>query len=141
MDKTFVRLVVVYAPALALLTAFLEWIEYRYLLRQVSGGWLMAIIATMFVVLGIWLGLRLSERTSESSFTLNTAGLDSLGISPREHRVLELIADGQSNKEIARTLDISPNTVKTHVAKVFTKLEVSRRTEAVNKSRLLRLIP
>ena len=55
--------------------------------------------------------------------------------------MLERLAAGQSNKEIARTLGVSPNTVKTHAARLFAKLEVSRRTQAVRKARDLRLLP
>ena len=64
-----------------------------------------------------------------------------MGITEREYAVLELLATGQANKEIARELDVSPNTVKTHVSRLYEKLEVGRRTQAVQKARMLRLIP
>ena len=65
----------------------------------------------------------------------------SLGLTGQEMKVLEKLAEGQSNKEIARILGLSPNTVKTHIANLFAKLEVARRTEAVAKARDLHLIP
>lgn len=59
----------------------------------------------------------------------------------QEIKVLERLAAGRSNKEIARDLGLSPNTVKTHVGNLYAKLEVSRRTQAVGKARELSLIP
>ncbi len=56
-------------------------------------------------------------------------------------RVLDQIAAGLSNKEIARALGLSPNTVKTHVSNIFAKLGVRRRTEAIGKAHDLLLIP
>jgi ATP/maltotriose-dependent transcriptional regulator MalT len=66
---------------------------------------------------------------------------ETLGISSRELEVLALLAAGASNKEIARRLEVSPNTVKTHVTKLFAKLEASRRTEAIQRARELGIIP
>jgi len=74
-------------------------------------------------------------------FLLNEAELNRLGISKREHDVLELMAKGLSNKEIADKLFVSLNTVKTHSSNLFLKLEVSRRTQAVQRGKELRLIP
>ncbi len=51
-------------------------------------------------------------------------------LSPREHHILHLLADGQSNKETARGLGIAPETVKTHVSKIFTKLGAQNRAQA-----------
>jgi DNA-binding NarL/FixJ family response regulator len=56
---------------------------------------------------------------------------DTYGLSDREIEVLQLLADGMSNKEIAAKLYISTQTVKTHIAHIFDKLGVSDRTEAV----------
>jgi ATP/maltotriose-dependent transcriptional regulator MalT len=74
-------------------------------------------------------------------FTGNPEARSALKLSPRELAVLEALAAGQSNKEIARTLDVSPNTVKTHIANLFAKLEVSRRTEAIARARALGIMP
>jgi DNA-binding CsgD family transcriptional regulator len=52
-----------------------------------------------------------------------------------------MLASGRSNKELARALEISPNTVKTHLARVYEKLEVQRRVQAIEKARWLALIP
>ncbi|MGB0513402.1 MAG: response regulator transcription factor [Wenzhouxiangellaceae bacterium] len=134
------RTILIYALVLVAAAVALEWLEYRYLLRSVPLAGVIAVIAVAFAALGIWVGLRLSRRHAPGPFEVNRAALASLGISEREYAVLERLAAGRSNKEIARELSISPNTVKTHVANLYTKLEVSKRTEAANVARELGLI-
>jgi DNA-binding CsgD family transcriptional regulator len=99
------------------------------------------LVALAFVGLGIWAGVRLTPRSPAAAFVRNDAAIRSLGLSPRECEILELLASGQSNKELARTLGISPNTVKTHIARVFEKLDVQKRVSAIEKARWLAIIP
>ena len=136
------RTILIYALALALGAALLQWLEYRYLTRLYSTEIYILLLATGFVGLGVWAGRRMtpSARTGEP-FERNEAAIRSLGLSPRECEILEMLASGQSNKELARTLAISPNTVKTHIARVYGKLEVERRVQAIEKARWLALIP
>lgn len=133
--------VLLYALALVAAAVALEWLEYRYLMRGMPLTAFIAIVAVAFVALGVWVGVIVARRRAPGPFEVNRAALDSLKISEREYGVLERLAAGQSNKEIARELGISPNTVKTHVANLYAKLSVSKRTEAVNASRELGLIP
>jgi DNA-binding CsgD family transcriptional regulator len=136
------RLVILYAIALALAVAALEWLEYRYVTRVFSTEIYIVLLATGFAALGLWAGHRLTrKRTPEPGFARNDAAVRSLGLTPRECEILELLAAGQSTKELARQLGISPNTAKTHLASVYQKLEVQRRTQAVHKARELALIP
>ena len=95
----------------------------------------------VFAALGGWAGWRLTHRKDAGGFQKNDAAIRSLGISAREFETLELLANGLSNKEIARELGVSPNTVKTHLARLYEKLGAARRTEAVGKARDLALIP
>jgi len=136
-----VRVVVPYALGLGLLATVLSWLEYRYLARAFSFEIYLALVAAGSIVLGAWLGRRLTPRRPGAPFERNQAAIRSLGLSPREVDVLDRLAAGESNKEIARRLGISPNTVKTHVARVYEKLAVERRIQAVEKARLLALIP
>jgi ATP/maltotriose-dependent transcriptional regulator MalT len=94
-----------------------------------------------FIALGVWAGRKLTSAPARSQFVRNDAAIRSLGLSPRECDILGLLASGQSNKEMARTLAISPNTVKTHLARVYSKLGVERRVQAIEKARWLALIP
>lgn len=130
-----------YALLLALGTAVLQWLDYQRIARANTGEIYIALIAGGFLVLGILLGGRLLARRAPAPFEGNPAAQASLGISARELTVLRALAAGQSNKEIAATLGVSPNTVKTHVARLFEKLGASRRTDAINRARELGIIP
>lgn len=135
------RTLLLYALAIALAVGALQWLEYRYVMRAFSTEIYVAILAAGFVALGLWAGMRLTPRPAAPGFARNEAAIRSLGLSPRECEILELLASGQSNKELARTLGISPNTVKTHVARVYEKLEAPNRIRAIEKVRWLALIP
>ena len=132
--------VIVYALALAAGAFVLQWLEYKYLARAFAPEIYVGLIALGFTALGVWVGHRMTPKTVSPTFERNDAAMKSLGVTERELGVLELLAAGRSNKEIARALDISPNTVKTHIANLFQKLEVERRTQAIQKARELYLI-
>lgn len=135
------RLILLYAGALAIGAFALQWLEYQYLTRVFASEIYLLLIAALFTALGAWAALKLARPKAAVAFTRNDAAIKSLGLSAREFEVLELLADGQSNKEIARSLDVSPNTVKTHLANLYGKLEASSRLQAVTKARDLGLIP
>ena len=135
------QVVILYAVALAAGAALLEWLQFRYVTRVFSTETYIALLATGFVALGIWVGRRLTPQPRAAEFARNEAAIRSLGLTPRECEILGLLATGQSNKEMARALAISPNTVKTHIANVFAKLQVERRVQAIEKARWLTLIP
>jgi NarL family two-component system response regulator LiaR len=135
------RIVLIYGALLALGVFGLQWLEYRYLVRTYTTEVYVVLVALAFMGLGVWVGARLFRRARPAAFEPNTRAQAALGISGRELEVLALLASGRTNKEIARRLAVSPNTVKTHVAKLYGKLEVRRRTEAVLRARELGMIP
>lgn len=135
------RLIILYAIALAAGAFLLQWLQYKYFARQFSVEIYVVLIALGFAALGIWTGLRLARRPAPATFEKNTAAIASLGLTNREQEVLGLLAAGKSNKEIAQKLGVSPNTIKTQVASLYQKLEVQRRTQAIQKARELALIP
>jgi DNA-binding NarL/FixJ family response regulator len=135
------RVVILYALGLAAGAFLLQWLQYNYLVRIFSTEIYIGLIAVAFAGLGVWAGMRLARRPASATFEKNTAAIAALGITLREQEVLALLASGKSNKEIAYKLGISPNTVKTQVASLYQKLEVQRRTQAVQKARELALIP
>ena len=135
------RTIIPYALALALAAAGLDWLAYRYTTRLFSTEIYIAVIAVSFAALGVWAGRKLTPAPTAGPFERNHAAIRSLGLTGRECEILELLASGQSNKELARRLGISPNTVKTHVARLYGKLEVRKRVDAIEKARWLALIP
>lgn len=134
------RFAILYAVALALIAAGLQWLQVNYLVRAFSTELYIGLVAIVFIAIGIWAGAQLTRKAPAGPFQRNDAAIHSLGLTPRECEILGLLASGQSNKELARTLGISPNTVKTHIARVFEKLGVDGRIPAIEKARFLAII-
>ena len=141
------KTIILYAAALAVLVFVLKMLEYRYFVRDLSLEFYLGLVAVMFTGLGVWAGFKLTRKkpvvieVPVRSFVLDENTLSQLTISKREYEVLELIAKGFSNQEIADKLFVSLNTVKTHTSNLFVKLDVKRRTQAIEKAQSLRLIP
>ena len=133
--------ILVYAIALTLAVFALEWLQYQYFARRFGLEIFAGLLAVGFCGLGIWVGTRLTPSPRPEIFERNDAAIRALGISDREYDVLVQLAAGTSNKEIARKLGISPNTIKTHLARLFEKLGVSRRMQAVEKAKQLEILP
>jgi DNA-binding CsgD family transcriptional regulator len=138
------RTILVYGLAIAAFVFVLQYLEYRLLIRDLSTEFYVGTIAVLFTGLGIWVGLRLTiekKAAQEVLFIINETELVRLGISKREQEVLALMAQGLSNQEIGDKLFVSLNTIKTHTSNLFLKLEVNRRTQAVQKAKQFKLIP
>lgn len=135
------RLITLYGMALAGGAMLLEWLDYKHVVRAYSTEFYVVVVAVLFALLGIWVGNRLTARRLSPGFERNDAAISALGISAREVEVLVMLAAGHANKVIARQLAISPNTVKTHVARLYEKLEVGSRTQAIGKARDLHILP
>lgn len=135
------KTILIYALALTAAVFLLEWLEFQYLARRFGLEIFITLVAVGFGALGIWVGMRLTPQAKPARFERNDAALKSLGITEREYEVLEKLAAGESNKEIARSLGVSPNTIKTHLARLFDKLDVSRRVQAIDKAKQLELLP
>jgi two-component system, NarL family, response regulator LiaR len=140
---TLRKSIIVYGIAMAGLIGLLKFIEYRFLVRDLSLELYLGLVAVIFVVLGVWIGRRLTRvkvLVPESEFTVDDAELKRLGITKREYEVLGLIAQGLSNQEIADRLFVSMSTVKTHTSNLFLKLNASRRTQALQRAKELRIL-
>lgn len=135
------RTILLYALGLAAAVAALQGLEHRYVLRSFSTDIYIALLAIGFTGLGLWAGYRLTPGAPAAAFERNDAAVRSLGMTARESEILALLASGRSNKELARALGISPNTVKTHLARLYEKLEARNRVQAIEKARRLAIIP
>jgi DNA-binding CsgD family transcriptional regulator len=133
--------VAAYGALLAAGTLALQWLDYQRLARVQSLEVYLFLVALGFLVLGVVVGVRVFAPPAPRPFDGNPQAAAALGLSERELQVLAELAAGHANKEIAARLHVSPNTVKTHVARLFEKLEAKRRTEAIRKARELGLVP
>ena len=141
MGRQMLKTILIYGALLAAGAFGLQWLQYRYLVHAYPQEAYLALIALSFLGLGVSIGARVFRRATHTEpFAANTQVQQTLGISEREMEVLKLLANGRSNKEIAGDLDVSPNTVKTHIARLFEKLEVRRRTEAILRARELGML-
>ena len=154
------RQLFIYGSALAALLFLLKWLEFRFIIVDHAFEIYITLIALLFTGLGTWLALKLVKPKTETKietiiiekevfktapiangeFILNAREKEKLGLSNRELEVLQLMAEGWSNQEIANKLFLSLNTVKTHSSRLFEKLEVRRRIQAVEKAKRLQLI-
>ncbi len=141
LDPAALRFAAITGLVLALGAAALSWVNLQHSVRLLPTELYVIVIAIFFTVLGAWVGRSLTARAPKAAFTRNDAALASLGITAREYEVLTHIAGGRTNKEIAREMGVSPNTIKTQAASLFAKLDAARRTDAVGKARALSLIP
>lgn len=132
--------ILLYAAALALGAAALQWLEFQRFARLQPEALAVGLIAAAFLGLGLYLGARLFG-PAPAAAPGNPAAQAELGISGRELEVLQELAAGRSNKEIAQRLNISPNTIKTHTARLYEKLGAKRRTEAIARARALKILP
>lgn len=144
---------ILYGISLALLLFLMKWLEFRFMVINHTLEIYIGLIAIIFTALGIWLALKLTKPkketiiiekeiyVSDAEFIQDRNQLEKLNLSKREMEVLELIAQGCSNQEIASQLFVSLPTIKSHSSKLFEKLDVNRRTQAVEKAKRLKLIP
>lgn len=138
------KIILLYGGAMAVLVGVLKYFEYSFFVKDLSIEIYVGAIALLFTTLGIWAGRKLTRTkviVTDPNFVLDSQQLERLGISKREYEVLQLIAEGMSNQEIAEKLFLSLPTVKTHSSNLFLKLNVRRRTEAIKKAKELMLLP
>jgi|ERR1044071_9227124 DNA-binding CsgD family transcriptional regulator len=144
------RQIVLWGAAGGILIALLQMIEYKNFIHEYPSSVYGILVALIFTAVGIYLGLKwtrprevvvVKEVRGGGPFTLDEAKLREVGLTQREHEILALIAEGLSNREIGERLFVSENTVKTHSSRLFEKMQVSRRVQAVQKGKELGLIP
>lgn len=146
--------IVLYGISLAIVLLLLNWLKFRFIIIDHAFEMYAGAIAVIFTGLGIWLAIQLSKPKiqtvtiekevyikRDNPFILNEKEIEKLGLSKRELEVLQLMAEGLSNQEIGDRLFVSLNTVKTHSSNVLEKLDVKRRTQAVEKAKRLQIIP
>ncbi|OQP57567.1 helix-turn-helix transcriptional regulator [Niastella populi] len=150
---------ILYGACMAILLFLLKWLQFRFVIIDHALEIYVGAIAIIFTGLGIWLALKLARpkvktvvvekevyitpvaAANGNGVIASEEALVNPGLSKRELEVLQLIAEGLSNQEIAARLFVSLNTIKTHSSRIFEKLDVKRRTQAIEKAKRLNLIP
>lgn len=149
--KSYQR-ILLYGMVLAALVFFLKWVQWNFLIVDNAIDIYIGIIAVLFLALGVWIASQVIKPKiviveqkvalpAVSTFAINEEVIKRLSISKREYEVLQLLASGCSNAEVAAELFVSLSTVKTHVSNLFQKLDVKNRTRAIGKAKELKIIP
>ena len=128
---------------MALLVIILQYFEYRYFIGQLSQKFYISLVASIFTIMGIWVGLTIVKNKSDEEQATDKIGPQALqdsNLNNREFEILKLISSGCTNQEIANRLFIALPTVKTHASNLYSKLDVKNRTQAVAKAQSLGII-
>lgn len=120
------------------LMALLYLSKYAIFLRDMEDEIMLVIIAVLFIGFGVVISQLIKGRKVPEG--IDEKQISNLGISQREYDVLNLMAEGKSNGQIADLLYISESTVKTHVSNLLVKLDAERRTEAVQLAKQRHII-
>lgn len=145
--------ITLYGLLLAILVFVLKWLQWKFLIVDNSLDIYVGLIAVFFTILGVWIATQLVKTKVQTviiekeitvnptgAFTVNETELKKLNLSSREYEVLQLVAKGYSNSDIAESLFLSLSTIKTHVSNLFTKMDVKSRTQAIEKAKRLKII-
>lgn len=146
--------IILYAFFLAIMVLTLKWLQWKFLISEQSLEIYIGLIAVFFTALGIWVATQLTKTKVQTVIVekeilvqvpspqqLDEKALEQLNLSKREYEVLQLLAQGNSNNDIANQLFLSLSTVKTHVSNLLLKMDVKSRTQVIEKAQKLRIIP
>ena len=147
------RHIILYGLILAILVFILKWLQWKFLIVDNAIDIYIGLVAVFFTVLGIWVATQLVKPKVQTvivekevfvaqpeEFTINETELKKLNLSSREYEVLQLLAKGHSNTDIAESLFLSLSTIKTHVSNLYLKMDVKSRTQAIDKAKRLKII-
>lgn len=151
------RYLILYGALLAFLVFLLKWLQWKFLIVDNSIEIYIGLIAVFFTILGIWVATQLVKPKVETitetviiekeiyiprpeDFSVNQKELEKLNLSTREYEILQLLARGYSNADVAGKLFLSLSTIKTHVSNLYLKMDVKSRTQAIEKAKRLKII-
>ncbi len=99
-----------------------------------------SVVAVIFFVIGSFINKRTFQKEIRKHKTIDHQKIKDLGLSKREYQVLQEVAMGLSNQEIANKLFVSESTIKTHVSSLLVKLNAKRRTQAIQVAKDINII-
>lgn len=119
--------------------AFMQLSQYALVSGDLKIELIISAIAVVFFLIGVYIQKRFKKNPTTQTH-INQKAIEASGLSNREYEVLQEIAKGHSNKEIATHLFVSESTIKTHVSNILLKLDAKRRTHAIQKAKELRIL-
>ena len=134
------RIVITFAVIIIALILLFRLSAYTLMSGNFRAEIVLASVAMVFLFIGLYINRRVEQKSHSNPSKIDKDKIAELGISNREYEVLEQIANGLSNKEIADKLFVSESTVKTHVSNIFLKLDAQRRTQAIQIAKELAII-
>ncbi len=134
--------IIVFGSLMAILALVLHLFEYKYFIGSLSTDVYTSAVAILFTGLGLWLGYHLINRKKQTQVKTKPSKeiADELDLNNREFEILQLIAQGHTNQEIADKLFLALPTIKTHISNLYLKLDVQSRTQAIHKAQTLELL-
>ena len=135
------KTILIFSALIVALLLLFKLSEYAVLFGNTRIELIIAVIAILVFVVGVYVNKRSLRREPQTDYVVDHKKIEALGISRREYEILCEIANGLSNREIAEKLFITESTVKTHVSSVLVKLDVKRRTQAIQKAKEMRILP
>ena len=133
------RTILRYGALLALFLIALESAKRSFISSYTDLEIYIGLVAILFLALGIWVALKLLRRQATNQ-QQELRVLDAAEFSKREQEVLLFLCHGYTNNEIADQLQITNNTVKSHLKNIYGKLGVTNRTQAAAEAKLLKII-
>lgn len=142
MKKSYI-VIIIFGILLAVFAVVLQLLEYRYIVGSLSTDAYTLLVAVIFTAVGIWIGINLLKKNKVEALRseqLTSQKRNNFNLNNRECEILQLIAKGHTNQEIADILYLALPTIKTHISNLYRKLEVRNRTEAINKAQSVNLL-
>lgn len=134
------KTIFIFAVLIIALLSLFQLSKYSIVSSDLKIEMIIAVIAVVFFVLGIYLNKKSLQKPLIAKGEINKDQLEKIGLSKREYEVLTEICNGHSNREIAAKLFVTESTVKTHVSNILLKLDVKRRTQAIQKAKTLQIV-
>jgi len=142
--------ILLYGIAAASLIFGLKYLQWQFLMRDNAIDTYMGLSSLVFTLLGAWIAVQLmpakrqtvkeNKPPNAQTFNINEAALVPLELSAREDQILRLLVQGCSNAEIADELCLSLSTIKTHVSRLYAKLHVNSRFQAMALAKKLNIL-
>lgn len=133
------KIILVFASLILALLILFQLSTYSVISGNLNIEIVIVIIAFVFFFIGLYLNKKRPQQPNIPT-EINQKNLQNLDLSKREYEVLQAIALGFSNKEIADQLFVSESTIKTHVSNVLVKLNAKRRTQAIQIAKELQIL-